>query len=104
MCIRDSSNPGNINTHENEFVSQWINIIKPGYEKINKSKPINEQIRNLEKEGVLISLNNLIGFPFVKKAIDAGELSIHGLWNDIREGNVEYFDSQKNTFLPLVKD
>ena len=104
LCHDICSDPANVSNHENEFVSQWINIIKPGYEKINKSKPINEQIRNLEKEGVLISLNNLIGFPFVKKAMDAGELSIHGLWNDIREGNVEYFDSQKNTFLPLVKD
>jgi len=104
LCHDICSNPGNENTHENEFVSQWIDILKPGYEKINKSKPINEQIRNLEKEGVLISLNNLIGFPFVKNAMDAGELAIHGLWNDIREGNVEFFDSQKNKFLPISED
>ena len=36
--------------------------------------------------------------------MDAGELAIHGLWNDIREGNVEFFDSQKNKFLPMSED
>ena len=104
LCHDICSNLTNANNHKNEFISQWIDILKPGYNKIDKSKPINEQISNLEKEGVLISLNNLIGFPFVKKAMDAGELAIHGLWNDIREGNIEFFDNQKNRFLPLVDD
>ena len=104
LCHDICSNPTNANNHKNEFISQWIDILKPGYNKIDKSKSINEQISNLEKEGVLISLNNLIGFPFVKKAMDAGELAIHGLWNDIREGNIEFFDNQKNRFLPLVDD
>ena len=104
LCHDICSNLTNANNHKNEFISQWIDILKPGYNKIDKSKPINEQISNLEKEGVLISLNNLIGFPFVKKAMDAEELAIHGLWNDIRKGNIEFFDNQKNRFLPLVDD
>ena len=104
LCHDICSNPANIINHKNEFISQWIDILKPGYDKIDKSKPINDQTNSLEKEGILISLNNLIGFPFVKKAIDAREITIHGLWNNIREGNVEFFDSQKNRFLPLVDD
>ena len=104
LCHDLCSNPVDTGAHENEFLSQWVNILKPGYEKIDKTKTTAEQRRALEKEGVLISLNNLIGFPFVKKAIDSKELKIHGLWNDIRDGTVEYFDSQKNCFLPLIKD
>ena len=66
-----SNHKGN-NKNDDEFISQWINILKPGYERIDKSKTADEQINQLEKEGVLISLENLVGFPFVKSAVESG--------------------------------
>ena len=101
MCHNICSNHKENNKGDDEFISQWINILKPGYERIDKSKTADEQINQLEKEGVLISLENLIGFPFVKSAVESGALTIHGLWNDIGEGNVEYYDEKEKKFITL---
>ena len=39
----------------------------------------------------------------VKSAVESGALTIHGLWNDIGEGNVEYYDEKKKKFISLNK-
>ena len=40
-------------------------------------------------------------FPFVKKAVEDGELSLHGLWTDIGEGGLEYLEGQSGAYLPV---
>ena len=58
-----------------------------------------EQIKILEKNAVLVSLKNLLTFPFIQKAIDEDNLTLHGLWHEIDTGNLLYFDSKKNKFV-----
>ena len=104
MCHDICSNNKNNKNNKNEFLSKWIDILTPGYERIDKSKSDKDQISQLEKEGVLISLENLAGFPFVKEAMDNGTLTIHGLWNDIGAGTVEHYDEDNKRFFTLPKD
>jgi carbonic anhydrase len=82
------------------FVGRWMDILRPAYERISDKGTEEEQIAALEREGVLESLNNLLSFPFVKEAVDAETLSIHGLWNDIGEGNLYYYDG--TSFEPVL--
>jgi carbonic anhydrase len=60
-----------------------------------------EQLRALEKKAVLVSLENLMSFPFVAKAVEDGELSLHGLWTDIGEGSLEYYAPETDSFKPV---
>ena len=83
------------------FVGRWMDILKPGYEKIDTSAPEEDQLRALEHQAVLTSLNNLMTFPFVKEAVDKQTLSLHGLWTDIRAGELHQFDAEKGAFAPL---
>ena len=55
----------------------------------------------LEKQAVLVSLENLLSFPFVKAAVEADELTLHGLWTDIGEGGLHGYDSAQGGFVPL---
>lgn len=82
------------------FVGRWMDILRPGYERIKDLEP-ETQARALEKEAVLVSLENLLSFPFVLSAVEAGELSLHGLWNDIGEGALEYYTGEGNEFAPV---
>jgi carbonic anhydrase len=41
---------------------------------------------------VVVSLENLLTFPFIKAAIDDEMLTLHGLWNDIAAGGLEVYD------------
>jgi carbonic anhydrase len=47
---------------------------------------------------VLVSLENLMTFPFVKDAVEASEMTLHGLWNNISEGTLEQYDPSLQRF------
>ena len=77
------------------FVGRWMDILRPGYEKVKDIEDEAERRRALEQEAVLTSIHNLKGFPFVKKAIDDGMLTLHGLWTDIGEGSLHQYVTDK---------
>jgi carbonic anhydrase len=55
----------------------------------------------MERQAVLVSLENLMTFPFVAAAVEAEEMTLHGLWNDIGEGGLEQFDPARGEFVPV---
>lgn len=96
MCKGDAPELSN----ESSFVGKWISILKPGYEKLEE-KEADITDRALEKEAVVVSLNNLMTFPFVRDAVESEELSLHGLWTDIGEGGLEFYDVESDSFQPV---
>ena len=71
------------------FIGRWMDILRPGYERVkDKHWDRDEALRELEHEAVRTSLMNLASFPFVKDALDAGRLTIHGAWIDIANGQM----------------
>ena len=79
------------------FVGRWMDILRPGYERVIGLPP-DEQIRALEKQAVIISLENLMTFPFVKAAVESGELSLHGVLHDIAQGTLDQYDGKSQAF------
>ncbi|RJL03986.1 carbonic anhydrase [Paracoccus aestuarii] len=69
------------------FVGRWMDILRPGYDRV-KDLPAEDQVAALEREAVLVSIENLMTFPFVRAAVESGELSLHALVNDIAEGTL----------------
>ncbi|WP_323784295.1 carbonic anhydrase [Thalassovita sp.] len=76
---------------KSSFVGRWMDILRPGYEKVKDIADEAERKRALEKQAVLTSLENLMSFPFVASAVETGDLSVHGVWNDIGDGSLEHF-------------
>jgi carbonic anhydrase len=83
------------------FVGRWIDILRPGYQRVADIENDGERTRALEKEAVLVSLENLTSFPFVASAVEAGKLTLHGLWLDIGEGRVEQYCGAGKGFAPI---
>jgi len=79
------------------FVGTWLNLLRPAYEGV-KDLPEDKQIEALEKQGVITSLENLMTFPFVKAAIEAGNMTLHGLWHEIGSGGLEQFNPETGVF------
>ena len=83
------------------FVGRWMDILRPGYERVKDMTDEAERVARLEREAVLVSVENLMTFPFVKNAVEKNELTLHGLWTDIAEGSLEQFDSNLNDFVRI---
>lgn len=58
--------------------------------------------KTTEEVNVLTQLENLMTFSFIKKAVDEGRIILHGWYFDIEFGQILYYDTEKNRFIPLT--
>lgn len=83
------------------FVGRWLDILRPGHARVADITDDQTRQRALEKETVIVSLENLWGFPFVRQAIEDERLSVHGLWFDIGAGKLEQFLPNEKRFAAI---
>lgn len=83
------------------FIGRWMDILKPKYASVADMTDKRAQSRELEQLAVLTSLENLMTFPFVAGSVETGELTLHGLWTDIGEGGLDWFDPDAKVFKPV---
>ena len=86
---------------KDSFVGRWVDILRPKFGEVADIEDEQEQERQFEKHAVMTSLENLMTFPWIKDKVDAGTLSLHGLWTDIGEGSLEYYDAKAQKFEPV---
>jgi len=92
-------------TEENIHTLKWLELGAAPKKIALMSVPREEKealLRYTEKVSVLFQLENLLTYPAVKKRVDRGTLFLHGWHYDIESGHIEYYDDEKNEFLPLV--
>ncbi len=83
------------------FVGRWLEILRPGYDRVVTIENPKERQTALEKQAVIISMQNLLTFPFVAEAVEAEDLKIHGLWHDIGEGRLDQFLGEDEGFVAI---
>jgi carbonic anhydrase len=71
-----------------DFVGQWVRIAEPARARAVQA-PAGRQQDVCEHESVRLSLANLMTFPWIKSAVEAGELRLQGCFFDIRSGVLE---------------
>ncbi|WP_295316742.1 carbonic anhydrase [Roseobacter sp.] len=86
---------------KHSFIGRWMDILRPSYTLVAQENDPELQARALEKQSVLVSLENLMTFPFVHERVDEGLLTLHGLWTDIGEGGLEFFNPSDEAFRPV---
>ncbi|MFO7758067.1 MAG: carbonic anhydrase [Roseovarius sp.] len=86
---------------DTSFLGPWLEILRPGYERVREIEDPAAQLRALEKQTVVVSLDNLMSFPFVADRVAGGTLTVHGLWHDIGSGVLEQYDAGQDGFVPL---
>ena len=85
------------------FVGRWMEILRPGWERVQAANPAAEaRAPALEQEAVRVSLANLAGFPCVTRALAADRLSLHGAWIDIAGGVLHLLDPDTGGFAPAA--
>lgn len=78
---------------EHSFIDSWIQILDEAHLRLLEADADNANSqRHMEYAGVRQSLVNLMGFPFVAKAVTEGDLSLLGAYFSIIEGRLLFAD------------
>lgn len=85
-----------------DFIGRWMSQIAPAAEAVTEPKgETDTYLRQLEFASVELSLKNLMTFPFVKGAVEKGELSLHGAFFGVASGKLLVRDTQTGAFEPV---
>lgn len=82
------------------MIGRWLENLRPGYERTADVAPA-DRLGAMERAGVLVSLENLMTYDFVRTPVQDGRLTLHGLWTDIASGVLEQYDPEADRFVPL---
>lgn len=89
--LQDASDP----------MAVWMKIAASAKNAVKETlskKSEEEQEAACEKEAILVSMKNLIEYPFVKKRIDLDNIDIYGWHFDIETGELSAFDPTTKFF------
>lgn len=84
---------------QESFIGRWLDVLKVGYDRVSDIENPEMRQTALEKEGIQVSLENLMTYPFVMEAVDREELTLHGVWAELAEGDLEMFDGSVRRFV-----
>jgi carbonic anhydrase len=88
---------------EGGFIAHWIDMLDEARAKVRASHPEplgREAFREMELEGVRVSLENLRTFPWVREREAEGLLKLHGAFFAISDGVLHVLDSATDEFRP----
>ena len=83
-----------------DFIGKWMQMfIKPGEVVEQRDRETMAQfVERIEKAAVFRSLENLMTFPFVRKAVDSGQMQTHGAYFGVAEGSLFVLDKVAKEF------
>jgi carbonic anhydrase len=87
-----------------EFIGQWVSIAQRARERVLAelpSKPPALQERACEQAAILVSLENLMTYPWIAQRVEGGSLHLHGWYFDIGQGELLGYSPPDATFEPL---
>ncbi len=88
-----------------DFVGPWIGIGNAALEAVRSElsdMPDDIKLRALEQSLILVSLHNLLSFPWVAREVEAGRIDLHGWYFDIGAGILEAYDAKDCRFVNIL--
>ncbi len=88
-----------------EFIGKWVSIAQRARERVLAElpdKPPALQERACEQAAILVSLENLMTYPWIARRVEAGSLHLHGWYFDIGQGELLGYSPLGTAFEPLV--
>lgn len=88
-----------------EFIQSWVNIAQSAKQRVLEEMPhasAEQHMCACEQASILVSLENLCTFPWIKQAVQDGKLNLHGWYFDIENGTLSAHDPKLARFEPLA--
>jgi carbonic anhydrase len=94
-----------VTEHNFEFIGTWVTIAAEARAKVKRElagEPDAVQTRACEQAAIVVSLKNLMSFPWIRERVEAGSTSLHGWYFDIDAGELLGYSPESDSFAPLV--
>lgn len=90
-----------------EFIGKWVGIAQRAHERVLAELPAKSpamQARACEQAAILVSLENLMSYPWIAERVALGAMHLHGWYFDIAEGALLRYSPVRNAFEPIAAD
>lgn len=88
-----------------EFIGNWVNIARRAKERVLVDLPdasAAERVYACEEQSILVSLENLMTFPWLRERVEQGKLTLHGWLFDLEHGKLVAYNPDSRTFESLT--
>jgi len=86
-----------------DYVNDWVKIAKEAKAK-SLSQDAEPATTCCEKEAVLVSLSNLLSFPWIKERVESQDLKLWGWYFSVKDGSLSEYDPNVEKFVKLETD
>ncbi len=89
---------------DDTFISAWMKIADAAREQINREHAgASSEVRHraCEQQAILVSLNNLMTFSWIRERVEQGSLALHGWYFDMERGELLGYDPTAGRFETL---
>ena len=86
------------------FVTHWVSMLAAAHRRVLATMAGADEAtrtRVCEQNAVLVSLENLTTFPWVRERVESGDLQLHGWYIDIAEAKLSVYDGAQGKFEPV---
>ncbi len=91
---------------DSDFIGHWVEIGQSAKEKAYQHVEGHDDQTLLqhtcEKEVILLSLNNLLTFPWIQERVAAGLLTLHGWYFRLSDGCLQQYNGESGEFEGIV--
>jgi len=89
---------------DDSFIAEWMGIADAARQQIeHELAGASDKLRHraCEQQAILVSLNNLMTFPWIRERVEQGSLTLHGWYFDIEGGELLGYDADTRKFETL---
>lgn len=91
-------------SNPDSYMADWMCLAESARASVVTDMPqasLEEQLHACEQRAILVSLNNLMTFPWVRERVESGALTLHGWYFDIALGQLLRYDTTTARFEAL---
>jgi carbonic anhydrase len=91
--------------NEEELIAKWLGIAEEARLQVLKEfphKPMQTLTHACEQSAILVSLENLMSYPWISSRVNQGKLALHGWYFDMENGDLYEYTPETGAFQVLV--
>lgn len=85
-----------------DFIGRWMSLIAPAAAALGPVAADEDYLARLEQASLMRTLDNLMTFPYVRAAVERGEMALHAAYFGVASGALAVLDRSSGEFRPVA--